>query len=163
MTSDAGSSPVATPGPVASHSPGRRFGDERGASIITFMLLLPVLIMLIELIVIGGRLAVTQADVNSAARQGARQASVGAGPFSAREEAERAVEVALADKGFRCQSPDVRLGPTTFFFRGGQVEVVVSCTVALSDISFLSPPGTVTVTARAIEPIDEYRVIGIGL
>lgn len=132
---------------------------DRGASVITFMLLLPVVIMFAELIVIGGRLAVTQADIQSAARQAARQASVASGPSSAGTVINDAVTVGLADKGFRCQDPSVSLGPGTFYWRGGQVEVVVTCTVVLSDIALVTAPGSITVTATAVEPIDQYRVI----
>lgn len=137
----------------------RRIRSDRGASVITFLLLLPVIIMFIELIVIGGRLAVTQADVQSAARQAARQASIASGPSAASGVINDAVTIGLADKGFRCQSPSVALGGGTFYWRGGQVEVVVTCTVALSDIAMFAVPGTVTVSATAVEPIDRYRVI----
>jgi Flp pilus assembly protein TadG len=127
--------------------------------VITFVLLLPVMVAFAELIVIGGRVAVTKADVQSAAREAARQASIASGPGTADNVINDAVAVALADKGFRCQSPSVNLGSSTLFIRGGRVEVVVTCTVQLSDIALLTAPGTVTVTGSAIEPIDQYRVI----
>ena len=136
-----------------------KWRNDRGASVITFVLLLPILVAFAELIVIGGRISVTRADVQSAAREAARQASIASGPGTADNVINDAVAVALADKGFRCQSPSVTLGSNTLFIRGGRVEVVVTCTVQLSDIDLLTAPGSVTVTRTAIEPIDQYRVI----
>lgn len=133
--------------------------SDRGSSVVPFLILVPILVIAVELIVVGGRLAVTRADVQSAAREAARQASLAAGPLTAEKAIDHAVATALADKGFRCQSPSVDLGGGTRFRRGGRVETVVTCTVQLSDIGLLSAPGSVTVTATALEPIDRYRVI----
>lgn len=151
--------PGRTPTRRGPHRFAPRWRDERGASVVSFVLLLPLVIMFIELIVVGGRLAVTEADIQSAARQAARQASVASGPSSAGSVIDDAVAVGLAGKGFRCQNPTASLGSSTVFWRGGQVEVVVTCTVRLSDLALVTAPGTVTVSATATEPIDQYRVI----
>ncbi len=149
------------PTDAATGPPRSRWSGNRGSSVITFVLLLPVLVAFAELIVVGGRVTTTRADVQSAAREAARQASIAAGPGSADDVIGHAVAVALADKGFRCEAPTVVLGSGTLFIRGGQVEVVVTCRVQLSDIDLLSAPGSVTITRSATEPIDQYRVIDL--
>jgi Flp pilus assembly protein TadG len=137
----------------------RRLGDERGSSLVTFLLLAPIFVMFAELIVLGGRIGTTQGDVNSAAREAAREASLASGAASAATVIDPVVETALKDKGFRCQSRTVELGANTDFVAGGTVEVTVTCEVALSDLDLLSIPGTVLVEATAVEPIDLYRVV----
>ena len=69
------------------------------------------------------------------------------------------VERSLADKGFSCVSTNHYFGYETYFDRDGRVEVVVECTVDLSDLGFLPVPGSHTVAARATEPIDQFRVV----
>lgn len=133
--------------------------DERGNALISFLLVAPLLIMFMELIVVGGRMAATKADVQAASREAARQASVSKGPVAAAIAIGPVATEALADKGFRCHSQLVQLGPATNYVQGGAVEVVVSCNVNLSDIDLLGVPGNVTVTGSSIEPIEQYRVI----
>lgn len=125
----------------------------------SFVILMPLLVVFLELIVLGGRVATTQADVNSAAREAARDASVSQGLSSATGVIDDAVDRALAGKGFRCQSRTATFGPKTSFDAGGSVEVVVTCTVNLSDIDLLGVPGSYEVEARAVEPVDFYRVV----
>jgi Flp pilus assembly protein TadG len=136
-----------------------RWRDERGSGLVTFLLLLPIIVLFAELIVLGGRVATTQADVNSAAREAARDASLAQSEASASTIIHPAVDTALGDKGFRCQSPKVVIGAKTDFVAGGQVEVTVTCTVQLSDLDLLGVPGTIEVEATAVESIDRYRVV----
>lgn len=136
-----------------------RLRSERGSTLVTFLLLFPLFLAFLELIVIGGRVATTRADVTSAAREAARQASVAAGPGSAPSVIGEAASVALAGKGFSCLSPGTVLGPGTNFVAGGQVEVVVVCRVSFADISLLPVPGSMIVTGTGVEPIDRFRVV----
>ena len=69
------------------------------------------------------------------------------------------VERTLADKGFRCASVNHYFGYGTYFVPDGRVEVVVECIVDLSDVGLLPVPGSHTISARATEPIDQYRVV----
>lgn len=132
---------------------------ERGNALITFLLLAPALVMFLELIVLGGRVAATKADVQSASREAARQASIAAGPGSAATVIGPVASTALTGKGVRCQSHTVALGPVTDYVQGGAVEVVVTCEVNLSDLDLLGLPGSLTMEASSLEPIEQYRVI----
>lgn len=138
-----------------------RCRGDRGDSLVSVLMLMPVLVMMLELVVVGGRVAATQADVQAAAREAARDASIAQSWSSASTAMNAAVDTALADKGFSCTSHDQYFGAETHFYAdaNGRVEIVVNCTVDLSDLGFLPVPGSHTVTARATEPIDRYRVV----
>lgn len=140
-----------------------RMRDDSGAALATYLILFPVLVMFVELIVLGGRVAATGADIQSAAREAARAGTLAAGPGSLPSVISGPVSVGLAGKGFRCQSPSVTVGAATNFVAegqpGGQVEVVVTCTVQLSDLDLLSIPGSITIRRSAVEPIDTYRAV----
>ena len=132
---------------------------ERGMAVVEFVLLFPLFILVLELIVVGGRVAATHADVQSAAREAARQASISAGPSSATGVLGPTVDASLKSKGVSCQTRTVRFASGTNFVPGGAVEVEVTCIVSLSDIDLLKAPGAVTVTRTAVEPIEKYRVV----
>jgi hypothetical protein len=136
-----------------------RAGDDRGAAVIEYVMLLPIFVMFIELIVLGGRVAATHADIQSAAREAARQASLASGPGSAAGVIGPTVDTALADKGVACQSHTTRFGAGTNFVPGGTVEVEVTCVVSFADLDLLSAPGSMRITRSAVEPIELYRVV----
>lgn len=137
----------------------RRLADVTGAGVVSMLILIPVLMLLVELAVLGGRLAGARGEVQSAARQAAREASFAAGPASAPGLASAVAAGSLGNAAFRCNSPSVVVGGSTDFVAGGQIEVEVSCVVPLSDLSSLSVPGQVTITRSAVEPIDPYRAV----
>ncbi len=127
---------------------------------VAFLLLFPILVMVMELVVVGGRLAVVTADVQSAAREAARQASIAANGGSAAGLVRPVAATSLEDRGIECESFEARLGGDTDFVAGGHVSTFVACTVRLSDLGlFLTPPATVRITKTAREPIDTYRIV----
>lgn len=136
-----------------------RLAAEDGAEAVSFVLLAPILILFFEMILIGGRLATIQADMASAAREAARQASLASGEAAAGVDIHAIAVDALESNGLDCRSPMVFLGDDTNFVRGGWVEVEVTCTIDLSDIGMLSVPGAVTITRSSTEPIDFFRVV----
>ena len=138
---------------------GRR--SEAGIAALELVMIFPVIVLFLELIVLGGRVATARNDVASAAREAARQATLA----NTRGSAERVIGpvamTALANRGYACQRPSVRLGANTRFERGGQVEVVVTCQLNLSDLDLLSvAPGGTSVEQTVLEPIDRYRAVG---
>lgn len=133
---------------------------EDGSEVVSFVLLTPLLILFFELIVVGGRLATTHADVESAAREAARHASLASGLSTAGAEIDSVAEAALKDKGLSCVWYSAAIGNDTEFVAGGWVEVEVTCIVDTADLGFLSAPGSFTITRGATEPVDFFRVVG---
>lgn len=138
----------------------QRLKDSSGASPASMVLIIPVLVLIVELTVLGGRVAGAQGEVQSAARQASREASFAKGPGSAGSVSQTVAAASLSNAGFTCNSPSVSVGGATDFVPGGQVEVEVGCVVDLSDLSTLPLPSvTLTIERSAIEPIDPYRVV----
>lgn len=129
---------------------------DRGSASLELVLLTPLLLVLLLLIVLGGRYGQARADVDSAARDAARAGSLARSPVSAANAAEEAAERRLDERDIVCTDLVVDLR-TTDFRPGGAVEVTVSCAVDLSDLTGLGVPSSVTFASTFSEPIDVFR------
>jgi Flp pilus assembly protein TadG len=105
-----------------------------------------------------GRLAGARIDVDGAAAQAARAASVARGPASATAAAQQTAASALAGQGVTCGDLSVSVGVANFV-PGGSVTVTVACSVSLADLVGLRLPSTETLSATAVEPVDLYRAM----
>ncbi|RZU48785.1 TadE-like protein [Krasilnikovia cinnamomea] len=128
---------------------------DAGSSTAEMTLLTPLLIMLLLLVVLCGRLAAAQIDVDAAASSGARSGSIARTPGSAIAGAERTARASLAARGVTCQSTDVQVS-TGGLRPGGAVTVTISCRVRLSDLTLLGVPGSRVVRSSATSPIDAW-------
>jgi Flp pilus assembly protein TadG len=118
-------------------------------------ILTPLLIMLLLLVVLCGRLASAQIDVDAAASSGARSGSLARSQAAAVAGAQRTARESLASRGVTCQSTDVQVN-TGGLRPGGAVTVTVSCRVPLSDLVLLKVPGSRVVQSSATSPIDQW-------
>jgi Flp pilus assembly protein TadG len=136
-------------------SPGHR---DRGSAAAEMVLLTPLLMLFLLLIVAAGRLVQGRLEVDSAARQAARAASLAPGPSAAAADATATAQSALASQHITCDPMSVTpdLGD---FTPGGQVTVQVSCTVSLTGLGLLHLGGAETITSTFASPVDEYRGI----
>jgi Flp pilus assembly protein TadG len=120
------------------------------------VIVVPVVMMLLELGVAGGRHAQAQSLADSAAYGAARAASLASNAGQAQTDANNAAQASLTHAGAACTSwtvsPDL-----SDFQHGGSVTVKVSCQVSFGDITLLPLPGTVTVSGTAVSPVDQYR------
>jgi Flp pilus assembly protein TadG len=146
-------------------APGRlprllRLGrGDSGSAAAELVLLTPLLVLMMLLTVAAGRLVQARLQVDSAAQQAARAASLARDPATATADATATATAALASENLTCANLAVSTG-TSDFQPGGQVTVQVSCTVALSGLALLHLPGTRTLTSRFAAPIDVYRGTG---
>lgn len=129
---------------------------DRGSASLELVLLTPLLLVLLLLIVLGGRYGQARADVDSAARDAARAGSLERSPAAAADAAEEAAARRLADRHVVCVDLEVDLGDTDFR-PGGTVEVTVTCAVDLSDLTGLGVPSSATFHSTFSEPVDVYR------
>lgn len=136
---------------------------ERGSAAAELVLVTPFLFLLLLFAVAAGRLVQGKLDVDSAAQQAARAASLARTPAAASAQAQEVAQAALAGQSITCD-PAVVTPDTGDFTSGGEVTVQVTCTVRLSDLSLLHIPGTETLTAAFTAPIDTYRggALGVG-
>lgn len=132
---------------------------DTGSGPISFPVVVFILIGFLELILIGGNVASTANDVESAARQAARQATLAPDQTAASGLLDAVVDGALADRKHSCTPVTSQITDSTQFVPGGWVVVSVSCTVALSDLGQVPFPGTLEIERSAIAAIDRYRFI----
>ena len=121
----------------------------------------PVLLLVIVLMISLGRIDSAQGDVESAARAGVQAAVVQDNPNDAQAQAVAAVASTLGTAGLTCPSPQVTTN-TSNFIPGGSVSVTVTCVTSLADVSVPGVPGTKTLSATSVAPIDPYRAISGG-
>ena len=144
-------------GPKHRHRrPRRRSTDERGGATVELVLLTPLLILVLLFVVALGRLASARLEVDSAAAQAARAASMARDPVTATALASSLATASLAGHHLTC-APLAVSTDTAAFAPGGWVAVRVSCTASLAGLSLLALPGAETITSRFVEPLDVYR------
>ncbi|MER7273508.1 TadE/TadG family type IV pilus assembly protein [Dactylosporangium sp. NPDC000244] len=134
---------------------------DAGSSTVEVTLLTPLVVGLLLFVVLCGRLASVQLDVDAAASSAARTGSIARTESAARIQAEQTARDTLAARGLTCSDATVTV--TTGGLRpGGAVTVSVSCRVPLADLVLLGVPGSRVVTATATSPIDQWRGVAVG-
>ena len=134
----------------------RAGGGQAGGATIELVLCTPLLLALLMFAVLAGRVAQTRAEVDAAARDAARAASIARDPVSASQAAHHAATATLGRHGVTCRSLTVTTD-TAAFRAGGVVAVRLACTIDLADLSLLHVPGSRTATSRFVEPLDTFR------
>ena len=134
---------------------------ERGSAAAELVLVTPLLMLFLLFAVAAGRLVQGRIDVDSAARQAARAASLARTPQAASAQVQQVAQAALAGQSVTCD-PAVITPDLGNFPPGGEVTVTVTCTVHLSDLSLLHIPGGETITATFTSPVDTYRGDALG-
>jgi Flp pilus assembly protein TadG len=132
-----------------------RVASERGSAAVEMVLVTPLLLVLLLLMVLLGRFAVARTDLDGAARDAARAASLGRSFPSAETAARSAAEAVLASRDVTCRSVDVVVDAD--FSPGGWVAAEVSCTLDLGELSLLAVPGTTVMSSRFVSPLETYR------
>lgn len=135
--------------------------DERGSAT-ELALAAPLMLLLLLLPVFASRLSEARAEVDDAARSAARAASIARSPEDAASSAQDAAEADLAEAGVSCASFRVATDAAHFRStqigrRAGSVRVEVTCTVDLSDVALLRVPGSKTIRASFVAPVDALR------
>lgn len=129
---------------------------DRGSASLELVLLTPVLVLLVLLVAFAGRTAQTRADVDRAARDAARAASIARTPETAVEDGGSAASATLTAGDVTCRTLTVDVDTSTFV-AGGSVRATVTCAVDLTDLGLLGLPGSKSLTATFTQPVDVYR------
>jgi Flp pilus assembly protein TadG len=130
--------------------------DERGSAALEITLIAPLLVLMLLFVVGLGRLAQARGEVDGAARDAARAASIARSPGAADADARTAAAATLADRSITCASLDVVVD-TTEFRPSGNVVVHITCTVKLSDLVGVGFGSDRDLHGRAVAVIDSYR------
>jgi Flp pilus assembly protein TadG len=140
--------------------PRRHRGGERGAVALELVVLTPVLVMALWLVgVFAMRMMLADAQVDSAARDAARAATIARTPRAAQAAAAEAAAATLAQAKPQCQAVHT-LTDTRGFGPGGSVQVTVRCVLRLGDLGLLGLGSTRTVSKTYLAPVDVFRAVG---
>ena len=132
--------------------------DESGSVTAELVLLTPLLILMLLFVVALGRLSGARLEVDGAAAQAARAASIARDPATATAMATQTTSSALGSDHVTCAQLTVSTD-TAQFAPGGSVAVTVTCHVALSDLTGLRLPASESVTSRAVAVVDTFRSV----
>ncbi|MEV7393939.1 TadE/TadG family type IV pilus assembly protein [Streptomyces sp. NPDC091215] len=129
--------------------------DARGSVTLELVLMIPILILMLWFLVYCGRLSDTRLQIEDAAHQAARAASLDRNAHTAAIDARSTAASALREAGLTCQSLSVATNGT--LRAGSTVTVSISCTVGLHDLALLQVPGATTLNADSASPVDVFR------
>lgn len=144
----------------------RRCSGDRGGVTTELVLITPLIMLLLQFVVFAGRFVDARSDVVSAARDGARAASIQRDAGDASVMAQQTVDDTLTGEGIECtnDAPTVAVSYSGSNGGGGHapgnfVHVTVTCGVKLNGLGWLDL-GTRTSQHEAVEVIDEFRSAG---
>ena len=127
---------------------------DQGSVAIEAVLTAPILIALLLLVAGLGRIAHTRSQVDGAAADAARTASLQRDANTARIAGEQAARAYLGPDA--CRTLDVDID-TAAFRPGGEVTALIHCTASLAGLGLSGLPGTRNFTGSAVAPLDIYR------
>jgi Flp pilus assembly protein TadG len=137
-----------------------RSRGDGGSATLELAILAPALLLIVGVMIFGGRVAIAGQSVQQAADAGAREASIARTAEHARAAAFDAVTRNLSEQRLDCAATDVQVDTSGFATGAGQaatVTVVVVCDVTAADLLIPGVPGTRRVEADAVSAIDTYR------
>jgi len=137
---------------------------DRGSAALEAAIIAPAVLLLLCLAIGAMRVGVAKQSVDAAAHDAARAASIARSQSDAIAAARTAATQSLAHQGITCQNrTPLHLDATQFSRTVGQpavVRVTITCVVNLSDVAVPGTPGSVTLRASYVSPIDQYRSRG---
>lgn len=139
---------------------GRTARSELGSASVELVLVAPVLAAVVLVLVAGGRLAIAEQTIASAASAAARDASLGRSPGDAEQRATDAAAAYLDNAGLDCARLEIDVDASalgTVLGESGAVTARIDCVVALGDITLPGLGGSRTLTATATSPIDPFK------
>jgi len=138
----------------------RRLHADRGSATIEAVIIAPAFLLFIGLIIGTGRVAIAHQNVESAAAEAARSASMARTPDQARADATAGARQSLTNQATNCASLSVTIDTSGFSAPVGtpaSVTATITCVLSLAELSVPGMPGTVQVTATVASPLDTFR------
>ena len=133
---------------------------DRGAVTVELTLLVPALLLVLGLLVAGGRIWFARSVVTGTAQTAARAASLARTAGSAAVDGQQAGRASLATAGLRCGSSSVQVQTAAFAVPAGTpatVRATVRCTVPLADLGLPGLPGSLALEGQGAAALDTYR------
>lgn len=141
---------------------GHQSRPERGSATLELAVVAPGLLMIVALLVMGGRITIAGGSVEHAAAEAARAASIARTAADAVADGTAAGQRSLEQQGLLCAgSPSITIDARQFSRPPGQpasVSATVTCQVQLSDVLIPAVPGSRTISETVESPLDTYRM-----
>lgn len=134
--------------------------DSRGAASVELVVIVPALVLVLGLLIAGGRLWFARATVVEAAQSAARAASLERSAGSAHRAGVSAGARVLATDGLHCAGDSISVDTTAFAVPVGTpatVTAVVTCQVPFADLAIPGMPGSISVRSTGAAALDTYR------
>lgn len=138
----------------------RALSNERGSMSVELAILAPAFLLLVGALMLAGRVALAHQDIQEAASQAARAASISRTVDEASNASQAAAQTYLANTAMHCQSVSVSNTTSSVSKAAGTPSSVtssVSCVIQTSDLYLPGMSGTRTVSATATSVVDTYR------
>jgi len=130
--------------------------DSRGSAAVEIVLVAPLLVALLLFVAGLGRMATARGQVEGAARDAARAASLERSVPSASAAGEAAARATLAGQRITCADLAVTVDVSAYR-PGGRVTATLACTTSLAGLGIAGFPGHRTFRATSIAPIENWR------
>jgi Flp pilus assembly protein TadG len=134
--------------------------NERGAVTLELVLVVPGLVIMLGLMIAGGRLWFAKSTVTDAAQAAARAASLARTAGQATADGRSAGAAALDTRGLRCSGQSISVETSAFRVPAGTpaaVHATITCRVPFGDVLLPGMPGSITVTRTGSSALDTYR------
>ncbi|GAA1429419.1 pilus assembly protein [Microlunatus lacustris] len=134
--------------------------SERGSVTVELTLVVPALVLVLGLLVAGGRLWFARATVVEAAQSAARAASLARTAGAAGADGRAAGQSSLSTAGLVCSATSVQVETAAFAVPVGTpatVRSTVGCTVPLADVVLPGLPGSIRLIGDGAAALDTYR------
>lgn len=135
----------------------RRLRDEDGIAAVEFVIMAPAMILLLGLVALYGRTEQLSGELESAARDAARSASMQATLADAQESATLIARDALGDG--TCSNANLATVNGSFD-SGETLDVTITCTYSVAGLRLPLFPASLTKSATFYSTIDPNRGLG---
>lgn len=136
---------------------------DTGGVPLTTAIFTPLFLVLLGVLVFGGRIALAQGAADAAARDAARTASLAADPVSGQAAAEEAAEASLSRAGISCTTITVAIDASGLAAPAGEaatVSATIGCAAPLSDLAVPGLPGSKTLSSTKTSVVDTWATRG---
>lgn len=137
-----------------------RSSDQRGSAALELVVLVPAIMLILGLLLAGGRVWFVRAAVTDAAESAARAASLARSPQQAVIAARSVVDASVSDSDLHCSSVDLQVSTGAFAVPVGQPASItseVTCIATFGDIFLPGMPGSMTIRATGQSALDTHR------
>ncbi len=142
-----------------------RKGNEEGSATVELAVITPLVLLVLALLIAGGRIVTAHANLDTASIAAARAASLARTPAAATHAAHSTNAATLHQQGLSCRGNALQADTSALsrgLGMGGQVTVTSRCTVALADLLAPGLPGSLPLSSEAASPLDPYRSKALG-